>query len=84
MSSESGVKPENFWNTGRILALVACLVAIALSGGASIYFAVNEETFPVGTVIQLFGSLVCLWAVTSYRKPLDKKMGSGAKKRIIR
>ena len=62
---------------GRILALTACLIAVAITGGASIHFAMNEAS-PVGTVIQLLGSLVCTWAVI-YKNPVGNKKGSGAK-----
>lgn len=78
VSSEGDVKPEKRWSMGRGLALTACLVAVAITGGASIHFAMNEARFPVGTVIQLLGSLVCTWAVI-YKRPIDKKKGAGAK-----
>ena len=69
MSSEGDVKPEKRWSIVRILALIACLIAVAITGGASIHFAINEAMFPVGTVIQLLGSLVCTWAVFFYKVP---------------
>ena len=79
MSSEGDVVPEKRWSIGRILALVACLVAVAITGGASMHFAINEARFPVGTVIQLLGSLLATWGAVTYKNPVDKKKGSGAK-----
>ncbi len=79
MSSEGDVKPEKLPSIGKILAVIACLIAVAISGGASIQFAINEARFPVGTVIQLLGSLVATCGAVTYKNPVDKKKGSGAK-----
>jgi hypothetical protein len=79
MSSEGDVKPEELPSIGKILAVIACLIAVAMSG-ASIHFAINEARSPVVPVIQLLGSLLATWGSVIYKNPADKKKGSGAKK----
>ena len=73
VSSEGGVKPEQHWNTGRILALVACLVAAGITGGASIHIATNEAKFPWVPVIQFVGSLLAGLGTLTYKNPVGKK-----------
>ena len=68
MGEEQKETPEQT-STLRILAAIACLICVVISGGASIHFAINEARFPVGTVIQFLGSLVCTWAVMFYKVP---------------
>ena len=68
MGEEQKQTPETT-STLRILAVIACLICVAISGGASIHFAINEAMFPVGTVIQFLGSLACTWAVLAYKVP---------------
>ena len=79
MTSEGDVKPEKLPSIGKFLAVIACLIAVAISGGASVHFAINEARFPVGTVIQFLGSLLATWGAVTYKNPVDKKKGSGAK-----
>ncbi|MEO2018729.1 MAG: hypothetical protein ABGZ53_30640 [Fuerstiella sp.] len=79
MNSEGDVKPEQRPSIGKILAVIACLIAVATSGGASIHFVINEARFPVTPVIQFLGSLLATWGAVTYKNPVDRKKGAGAK-----
>lgn len=63
--------------TVLIVARVACVTAVAITGVASIAFVLNEARLPVGWGIQLLGSLVCTWAALFYRAP-DTQAENGA------
>jgi hypothetical protein len=79
MSSEGNVKPEKRPSIGKIIAVIACLIAVAATGYASIHIAINESRFPVVRLVQFLGSLLATWGAVTYGNPVDKKKGSGAK-----
>ncbi len=61
MSSEDDAKPEPLPSIGQIIAVIGGLIAVAISGGYSIHFAINEARFPVGPFIQFLGSVFATW-----------------------
>jgi hypothetical protein len=79
MSSAGDVDPEQRPHIVKVLVVFACLIAAALSGGASLHFAINEGRFPFGTILQFLGSLICMWRVVTYETPVDKKRELGAR-----
>ena len=79
MSSEGDVKPEKRPSIVRILVVFGCLFAVATTGYASIHIAINEARFPVVPLIQFLGSLLATCGALTYKNPVDKKKGSGAK-----
>ena len=73
MSSEDNVEQEGPPGIGKILAVIAGLIVVALTGGSSSYIAINEARFPAVRFIQFVGSLFATWGAVTYKHPVGKK-----------